>query len=311
MIVTLTPNPSVDRTIFVDALPPGTVVRATESFSEPSGKGVNVSLALHAHGTPTVAVLPLGGAVGAQLAGMLDGRGLPYRPVPVTGEVRANISLVQPDGTVTKINEGGPTLSGAEADRLASTALDAAAGARWLVACGSLPPGVSPDFYARLVGSAREQGLLVAVDTSGASLRAVLTAGPDLVKPNLDELAEVTGRTLRSFADVLAAATEVRDLGAAAVLASLGPDGALLLDGNGPLWGEAPSVPIVSTVGAGDAMLAGFLAAGGHGEKALAGGLAWASAAVQHHGTLFTTTGVPVSVAMTSTAPDRSLAGPG
>ena len=118
MILTLTPNPSVDRTVFLDHLVLGSVNRSTRSWSEPSGKGVNVALALLAHGQPVRAVVPIGGSVGAQLRQMLNLAELDIIPVPVAGEIRSNISLTQPDGTVTKINEAGPRLSAAEADDL-------------------------------------------------------------------------------------------------------------------------------------------------------------------------------------------------
>ena len=108
MIVTLTPNPSVDRTVFVDDVVLGSVNRSQRSWSEPSGKGVNVALALHAHDVPVRAVVTAGGSVGAQLRQMLDAAGLDTVIVPIAGEIRSNISLTQPDGTVTKINEAGP-----------------------------------------------------------------------------------------------------------------------------------------------------------------------------------------------------------
>jgi 1-phosphofructokinase len=309
MIITLTPNPSVDRTVFVDALPHGTVVRSTKSWSEPSGKGVNVSLALHAHGIPTSAVLPLGGPVGGQLAQMLTQAGLPFHATRIAGDTRSNISLVEPDGTVTKINEAGPALTGDETAQLAGAALDVSRGGRWLAACGSLPSGMRADFYALLLREARRRGLLTAVDSSGPPLHAALDAGPDLIKPNADELAEVAGAELRTLEDVITAAQRLRSRGARTVLASLGPDGAVLVDEHGVLYGEAPRVPIVSTVGAGDALLAGFLATGGAGREALAAGLRWAAAAVQHHGTLFSGADDDIPVAITEDPPTAHLLG--
>ncbi|MHA6632135.1 1-phosphofructokinase family hexose kinase [Pseudonocardia sichuanensis] len=308
MIVTLTPNPSVDRTVFVDALPHGAVVRSTDSWSEPSGKGVNVALALNTHGVATAAVLPLGGPVGAQLTQMLRAARLPFHAVPIAGDIRSNISIVEPDGTVTKINEAGPELTTAEVAHLVSTALEHATTARWLAGCGSLPAGVPVEFYATLVQEGRRRGVLVAVDTSGHPLHAVLDAGPDLVKPNDEELAEAAGVELHTLGDAVAAAQKLRARGVRAVLASLGPDGALLVDASGVLHGEAPAVPIVSTVGAGDALLAGFLAAGGSGRDALARGLRWAAAAVQHRGTLFGGSDDAVPVTITADPPlDRRL----
>jgi 1-phosphofructokinase len=198
MIVTLTPNPSVDRTVHIDALPRGEVIRARQSRSEPSGKGVNVALALRAHRHPVLAVLPVGGPVGAQLAGMLRAYGVAHRTVPVAGDIRSNVSLVEPDGTVTKVNEPGPVLDGDEVAALIGAALTGADGVTWLAACGSLPPGAPADLYARLVAPARRRGVRVAVDSSGPALAAAVAAGPDLVKPNAHELAEVAGRCGRS-----------------------------------------------------------------------------------------------------------------
>jgi 1-phosphofructokinase len=289
MIVTVTPNPSVDRTLFIGALTRGQVTRATHSLAEPSGKGVNISLALHAHRHPTTAVLPIGGSTGAQLAQMLTGSGVAFRPVPVGGSIRSNISLAESDGTVTKINESGPSLTRGEVRALHDAALAACGGATWLAVCGSLPAGVGEDFYIGLVRSARDRGLQVALDTSGAALGWALQARPDLVKPNAEELTEATGRTLATLGDAVEAAQQLRRAGARAVLASLGADGAILVDSDGVVHGEAPVAHPVSTVGAGDAMLAGFLSAGGTGPAALAAGLRWGAAAVQHAGTVLTT----------------------
>jgi 1-phosphofructokinase len=279
MIVTLTPNPSVDRTIEVDALHRGAVLRARSSRVDPGGKGVNVSRALAANGRKTRAVLPAGGWEGDQLAALLAPADVEVVVVPVSGSVRANVSVVEPDGTVTKLNELGPQLSEAEVEAVTAATVAAAADAEWLAVSGSLPPGVPVDLYARVVerlGSARVK---VAVDSSGAPLVAALAAGPDLVKPNREELAEATGRQIFTVGDVVAAAEALRGQGVAAVLASLGADGAVLVDTTGATFGSAIVERPRSSVGAGDAMLAGFLAGGGSGPDALAEALAWGAAA--------------------------------
>jgi 1-phosphofructokinase len=161
---------------------------------------------------------------------------------------------------------------------------DAIDSADWLVASGSLPPGAPADVYADLVRGLAGSGIRVAVDTSGPALEAVLAAGPTLVKPNRDELAEVSGQPLTTIADVVEAASRLRDRGAGAVLASLGREGAVLVDEDGAIHGSTPEVLPLSSVGAGDAMLAGFLAGGGNGAKALLEGLAWGAAAVLQPG---------------------------
>lgn len=306
MILTVTPNPSVDRTVFLDTLLPGGVNRAGRSQTEPSGKGINVAMALAAHGSVTHAVLPTGGPTGDQLQRMLSAAGLSVTAVPIDGAVRSNISLTQTDGTVTKINEAGPTLTAAEVDTLTDAVVDRLDDADWLVCGGSLPAGAPEDLYARFTELAHRHGVQVAVDSSGAALAASLGAAPDLIKPNAGELALLTAATLRTLGDVVSAAEEVRRRGVGAVLASLGADGAVLVDDTGILYGRAAVPTVVSAVGAGDALLAGYLSAVEEPRRRrLATALQWAAAAVQHEGTLFRLNEITVDVELTDT-PDRS-----
>jgi len=284
MIVTLTLNPSVDRTVEVETLARGEVMRALGVRVDPGGKGINVSRALAAHGLPTRAVITVGGAEGEHLVALLRDTGIEILPVRIEGAIRSNITVVEPDGTTTKFNEPGAELSPDELAAVFAAVKTAVESADWLVASGSLPPGTPASVYADLVRSLKGSGTSVAVDTSGPALDAVLTAGPTLVKPNRDELAEVTGMQLSTIADVVEAAGQLIDLGAGAVLASLGADGAVLVDQNGAIHGRTPAVPQLSSVGAGDAMLAGFLAGGGKGHDALTEALAWGAAAVLQPG---------------------------
>ncbi len=309
MILTLTPNPSVDRTVFLDTLTLGSVNRSTRSWNEPSGKGINVALALLSHGKTVRAVLPVGGSVGAQLRQMLSRAELDTARIPIAGEIRTNISLAQPDGTVTKINETGPRLDQTEVDALIDAVAQHLDGADWLVCGGSLPAGVPDDFYATLVELAHHKGVPVVVDSSGAPLAASLPARPDLIKPNVHELAELVQAPLATLGDVIDAAQQIRRHGVGVVLASLGSDGALLIDDTGALYGQAPVDKVVSTVGAGDALLAGYLsAAGSPRHQSLASALQWGAAAVQHEGTLFTPADAPVDVIIhDSVDPTRPL----
>jgi 1-phosphofructokinase len=302
VIVTVTPNPSVDRTLFVDALHSGQVNRSSRSWSEPSGKGVNVALALQGHQRASLAVLPVGGPAGAHLVEMLNRAGLQYATVPITGEIRINISIIQPDGIVTKINERGPTLTETEGRALLDAARSRTRPNSWLAGCGSLPGGLTDDFYAQLVETGHRAGARVVVDTSGPALTKALAAGPDLIKPNADELAEAVGGPVTTIGEVVDAAQELRSRGAKTVLASLGADGALLVGDTGVLHGAAPVDDVVSTVGAGDAMLAGFLSATDPTE-ALTVALAWGAAAVQHHGTLFSATEHSTPVTISESVP--------
>jgi 1-phosphofructokinase len=284
MIVTLTLNPSVDRTVEVETLARGEVVRALRVRVDPGGKGINVSRALATHHLPTRAVVTVGGAEGEHLVTLLRDTGIEIVPVPIQGAIRSNITVAEPDGTTTKFNEPGARLSTEELAAVITAVRSAVESADWLVASGSLPTGTPADFYADLVRMLEGSGTRVAVDTSGPALEAVLAAGPTLVKPNRDELAEVTGRRLRTIAEVVEGASTLRDLGAGAVLASLGSEGAVLVDDAGAIHGRTPAVPPLSSVGAGDAMLAGFLAGGGRGADALVEALAWGAAAVLQPG---------------------------
>ncbi|GAA3741270.1 1-phosphofructokinase [Plantactinospora mayteni] len=280
MILTVTLNPSLDRAMEIDLLARGEVIRAASAHLDPGGKGVNVSRALLANGVPSRAVLPVGGEEGAQLVRLLEGEGVELLVVPIAGRTRSNITLAEPDGTVTKINESGPVLAGSEFAEVTRAVLAAAGSADWVVACGSVPPGLPATAFGDLCARLVDAGVRLAVDTSGPALRAAAEAGVALVKPNREELAEAVGVPLRSLGDVVDAAVQLRSWGAGTVLASLGADGAVLVDAKGVLTGESPVPQPKSTVGAGDALLAGFLAAGARGPDALAEGLAWGAAAV-------------------------------
>jgi 1-phosphofructokinase len=291
MIVTITPNPSLDRTYELSrdsALRLGAVNRAEADRVDPGGKGVNVSRALTAAGHRTTAVLPLGGLSGELLARLLREQGIDVASVPVAGETRINVSVVTGDGALTKINAPGPELSPAEsAALLATVGRDhTGPGVDWLACCGSLPRGLTPEWYAELVGQVHSGGARIALDTSGPALLAALTARPDVVKPNVEELAEAVGRPLATIGDALDAAGELRKRGARQVLASLGADGMLLAAEEGNWFGRASVEVVRSDVGAGDASLAGFLGAGGAGPEALAAALAHGAAAVQLPGSV-------------------------
>ncbi|MFV0135333.1 1-phosphofructokinase [Streptomyces sp. HMX87] len=313
MILTVTPNPSLDRTYEVPSLDRGEVVRATGERVDPGGKGVNVSRAVTAAGRRTVAVLPLGGAPGALVADLLDAQGIEAAPVPVAGATRSNIALAEADGVLTKINAPGPELTANERELLLETVREQSHGADWIACCGSLPRGLAPSWYADLVARAHTAGVRIALDTSGPALLEALRERPDVVKPNAEELAGAVGRPLATVGDALKAAEELRGLGARAVLASLGADGQLLVDDAGAWFGSARVGAVRSNVGAGDASLAGFLIAGGAGPGALASAVAHGAAAVQLPGSVMPGPGDldPDAVTVTAVVPvDRALKEP-
>jgi len=287
MTITVTLNPSLDRTIELEHLAPGCVQRVTAARLDPGGKGVNVARALLANGVPARAVVPVAGVEGDQLVALLEHEGVDVAIVPVLGHTRSNITIAEADGTVTKLNEPGASLGADDLEALTCSVLDAATPGSWVALCGSLPPGLKAEAYATLTHRFVAAGLRVAVDTSGPAFRAAVAVGPELVKPNEEELAEAVGRPLRSQADVIAAARELQDLGAQTVLVSLGSAGAILVS-EAVVLGESPVDEPRSTVGAGDAFLAGFLAAqhqGASHREAFAEALAWGAAAVRLPGT--------------------------
>ncbi|MEV5145519.1 1-phosphofructokinase [Streptomyces sp. NPDC052727] len=313
MILTVTPNPSLDRTYEVQALKRGEVIRAETERMDPGGKGVNVSRAVAAAGRRTVAVLPLGGAPGALVADLLHAQGIEVAPVPVVGATRSNIALAEADGVLTKINAPGPKLSESEQELLLDTVRSQSRDADWIACCGSLPRGLAPSWYADVVTRAHAGGARIALDTSGRALLEALRARPDVVKPNAEELAEAVARPLTTVGDALKAAEEVRAMGARAVLASLGADGQLLVSDAGAWFGSARVSAVRSNVGAGDASLAGFLIAGGTGPDALASAVAHGAAAVQLPGSVMPTPADlnPAAVTVTTDIPlDRELREP-
>ncbi|MGW5623662.1 1-phosphofructokinase [Streptomyces olivaceus] len=313
MILTVTPNPSLDRTYELPRLDHGEVVRATGERVDPGGKGVNVSRAVTAAGRRTVAVLPLGGAPGALVADLLDAQGIEVAPVPIAGATRSNIALAEADGVLTKINAPGPELTAAETELLLETVRRQSHDADWIACCGSLPRSLAPSWYADLVARAHTAGVRIALDTSGPALLQALRERPDVVKPNAEELAEAVGRPLGTVGDAVKAAEELRELGAGAVLASLGADGQLLVDDAGTWYGNARVDAVRSNVGAGDSSLAGFLVAGGVGPAALASAVAHGAAAVRLPGSVMPTPGDldPAAVTVTAEVPlDRALREP-
>ncbi|WP_348787117.1 1-phosphofructokinase [Leifsonia sp. NPDC080035] len=268
MIVTLTANPSLDRSITLGApLLPGEVQYALAAREDAGGKGINVARVVAAADVPAVAVLPL--AADDPFAAVLRSAGVATRPVPIHGHARANLTITDPAGVTTKLNLPGTTLQPADADALVEAVVQACAGAAWLVLAGSLPPGAGDDFYVTVIRAVRARwgsaAPKVAVDTSGDALRtAVLDAHPDLITPNEDELAELAGV---AFAGddlpqaVLAVARTLVPVHAGAALVTLGALGSVLVTADGGYVAEAPRIRVRSTVGAGDSALAGYLLA--------------------------------------------------
>lgn len=273
MIVTLTANPSIDRTIaLTEPLERGAVHRVQAATSDPGGKGINVARVVANGGAAAIALLP--GNEDDPLLKALRESGIGHRNVPTPGVARINLAITEPDGTTTKINQAGAPLPHDVRDLLAQHLHQLGAGATWVVLAGSLPPEVPDDWYAELIRSLRDLSVRIAVDTSDAPLQALAQrlddAAPHLLKPNAEELAQLTGfdaaalETSAVQGDPSIAARAARvlvDKGVEAVLATLGAAGAVLVTREGAWHATPPPIVPRSTVGAGDSSLAGYLLA--------------------------------------------------
>ncbi|MCU0520610.1 MAG: 1-phosphofructokinase [Anaerolineae bacterium] len=260
MIVTVTPNPVLDRTLTVSEIVLNEMTRALETREDWGGKGFNVSRALKALGSHSLAMGFAGGATGEKLAAGLHGLGIATDLIPVAGETRTNIVISNRAGTqYVKVNEPGPTTSPAEAaaffDRVT---LQARPGDLWAL-CGSLPPGLPTDFYAQLIGVLHERGAKVLLDTSGEPLRLGIGAQPYAVKPNLPEVAAWLGHPVEGAAALAEAVDSLMTQGITLVALSLGSEGLILATDDTRVWMRPPEVAALNPVGAGDALVAGLL----------------------------------------------------
>ncbi|WP_406393191.1 1-phosphofructokinase family hexose kinase [Streptomyces sp. NBC_00887] len=266
MILTVTLNTALDLTSTVPALVPHTSHRIGEMSERPGGKGLNVARVLSALGHDTVVTGFAGGATGAVLRDLLAA--LPHRPkdalVTTSGNTRRTLALVDlSTGDTTQLNEPGPQIGAHEWAAFLRTYRELLPGAQSVALCGSLPPGIHVGAYAELVRLARAAGVPVLLDTGGEPLRRGIAARPDLIKPNADELARLTGAR-----EPLRATRDARRRGAAAVVASLGADGLLAVTPEG-IWRAAPPSAVRGNpTGAGDSAVAGLL-------SGLAEGLSW------------------------------------
>lgn len=289
MIATVTLNPSIDRELRLDDLEIGEVNRAQLTNLDPGGKGVNVSRALTSYGAETFAVLVGGELGGRWFDERLTQAHVPHEIVMTSGVTRSNLTIVESDGTVTKINEQGFPITPEILDevRAALGRLDLAG--QWVVLAGRLNKGASSHTYRELGQYARSLGAKVAIDASDNELRdSVWSDGPDLIKPNQHELAAMVGRELDTLDEIITAGREVISAGVKLVVCSLGADGAIYISHDTVLHVE-PKYPVHGVpVGAGDILLATFIA-GGATPEALTGAVAWSAASVMLPGTAIPT----------------------
>lgn len=259
--VTVTLNPAVDQTVFVSGFRPGEVNVAHQAQVTAGGKGVNVAAFLADFQTPVEATGFLGDRNQEIFTAFLAGKGIRDRFVRIPGWTRTGFKIVdEAVETTTDVNLPGPVPPREQGERLSAVIETLARPGRWFALSGSLPAGMPSDTYATLIRRIVAHGGRVALDTSGEPLRWGLEAGPALIKPNLDELRALTGASLQTLPDIIAAGRTLMARGISTVVISMGPRGAVFLEQGAVLQARPPSVRVKSTVGAGDAMVAGMLA---------------------------------------------------
>jgi len=296
-VLTLTLNPAIDLTVSIDALQPGAVHRARGQQLEAGGKGVGVASVLAGLGVPVATTGWLGADNAALFEAVFAARGIADRMLRVPGATRTNIKLADAArGDSTDINLPGITLD-AQALAQATAQLREVlrvqlAPGDWCVLAGSLPPGVGADLYVQLAQDVAAGGAHLVLDTGGALLgqvleglrRAAPQALPAFLKPNRAELEEFAGQSLTDVPAIARAAQGLCALGVQQVVVSLGADGAVLASAGGSWHATPPKVPVATSVGAGDALVAGTLAAFCEGRgfpEAAVFGMACAAARVQ------------------------------
>jgi len=258
VIYTVTLNPALDRTLHVESLVPGQSTRIRTEARYAGGKGIDVSRALREMGSDNLALGLVGGFDGKELEGRLLLSGVACRFTHIANETRTNIIIQDnSNGAETALLARGPEVQPAELMDFLD-ALERSPDMSFLVISGSLPPGLTPEVYSRMISIGNERGARVVLDTAGEALRQSLRSRPAVIKPNRTELAELAGRALPDARAAAEYALGLLDL-VSIVLVSLGPDGMIMVTKNGVVHARPPKVPVKSTVGAGDCAVAGFV----------------------------------------------------
>jgi 6-phosphofructokinase 2 len=289
-IVTVTMNPALDIATGADVVMPTDKIRCGAARYDPGGGGINVARVAHTLGAKVVAMFPAGGASGDLVTEMLEATGIPVRRIRIAEPTRESFTVNERSTERQyRFVLPGAALSASEQEECLDALRALAARADCVVASGSLPPNVSPDFYNVVAGVCAESDTRLILDTSGSGLRHLVGGRVFLLKPSVRELRECVGRELREESAQVAAAHELIEHGCARnVLVSLGPQGALLVNAEGAQRYPAVAVPPGSGVGAGDAMVAGVTVGISHGwplDKAIRLGIAAGAAMLRTPGT--------------------------
>jgi len=283
-------NPAIDRTITVDRLAFDDRAYILSSKDSPGGRGINAACVLHSFGGKTLAIIPAGGERGARFGDYMTDCGFRVTSVPIRNDIRQNLTITDRHGLTIKLNEIGPKLERDELATIQGTVESHLTGASWLMLCGSLPPGVPNDFYAKLIERARKKRIKTLLDTDGEALSEGIEAGPTIVTPNQQEAERLLNTVLLTRANSLAAARKIHSMGAESVVLSLGSRGAVGTSA-GHVW-EAipPRMDAISPIGSGDAMAAAIIWSLRRGEQfqeALRWGVAAGSASAKLPGMTF------------------------
>jgi 1-phosphofructokinase family hexose kinase len=292
MILTVTPNPAVDQTMWLEQISLGAVNRVAEAQLDPAGKGINVSRVAHRLGCPTLAFGFLAGEAGEIIERLLDEEEVLHYFVRVPGQTRLNVTFMEASGRATSLYGPGPSVREEHLAELQKIVCSWLQSARVLVLAGSLPPGAPASTYASYISAARTCGVPVLLDADGETLRQGIAAGPDLIKPNLAEAERLLGRELRDLAAVEKGARELSLRGIPTVVLSMRDQGAICAQGERVWRVIPPTVKRRSTVGSGDSMVAGLavtLARGGDILEGLRVGAAAGAATAAAPGTLLGT----------------------
>lgn len=258
MIITVTMNPAIDKTVELDRFNHGGLNRIKKVTVDAGGKGINVSKTIHALGGESVATGFLGGNNGNSILNQLEEIGITTDFVKVDSETRVNTKVIEESGIVTELNECGASISITAIDELLLK-LDCYLNEKSLLALsGSIPSGVSKDIYKKLTEYAHDKGAKVFVDADGELFAEALKASPDIIKPNKVELEKYVGYALDSESKIVKAGKQLLKEGVKTVIISLGSEGAYFMDKTHTLYSPGLVVKAHSTVGAGDAMVAAF-----------------------------------------------------
>jgi 1-phosphofructokinase/tagatose 6-phosphate kinase len=291
MIITVTLNAAVDHTVAVPSVRLGHRHRVVESRTTAGGKGVNVARALRLLGRPVIATGFVGGRTGERIVDLLAGEDVLNDFVRTQGESRTNIVLVDPtSGERTELNERGPEVANEELERFVDRLLYLAGGAEFCVIAGSIPPGLVPEIYGRMIEELQRHGVPCLLDTDGEPMRAGLRAEPAVVAPNAAEAEEAVGHEFNDPGDYLLGLNGLVEMGAQEAIVTREAGCVAIVDDDGaPRRYEVTVDPLepVATVGSGDAFLAGYVAARHEGRPAaecLAYGVACGAQSTQHFG---------------------------